>query len=132
MIKMCAKQLGLCEFYITFSTLRFCSFWGYLLLTMLSFLAVDKNKEEFKNGAKLNIDSAYPFLHLQPSLNKLKQKKTIILRVSQDKDADCSLLYTHSISQIIKCSEKCARRDWSEQVHYISIKYAHSVTRVHC
>lgn len=75
MIKMCAKQLGLCEFYITFSTLRSCSFWGYLLLTMLSFLAVDKNKEEFKNGAKLNIDSAYPFLHLQPALNKLKQKK---------------------------------------------------------
>lgn len=77
MIKMCAKQLGLCEFYITFSTLRFCSFWGYLLLTMLSFLAVDKNKEEFKNSAKLNIDSAYPFLHLQPSLNKLKQKKKL-------------------------------------------------------
>lgn len=77
MIKMCAKQLGICEFYITFSTLRSCSFWGYLLLTMLSFLAVDKNKEEFKNGAKLNIDSAYPFLHLQPSLNKLKQNKKL-------------------------------------------------------
>ena len=44
---------------------------------MLSFLAVDKNKEEFKNGAKLNIDSAYPFLHLQPSLNKLKQNKKL-------------------------------------------------------
>ena len=25
---------------------------------------------------------------------------------------------------IIKCSEKCARRDWSERVHHISIKHA--------
>ena len=32
----------------------------------------------------------------------------------------------------IKCSEKCARRDWSERVHYISIKHAPQVTRVHC
>ena len=32
----------------------------------------------------------------------------------------------------ITCSEKCARRDWSERVHYISIKHAPYVTRVHC
>ena len=32
----------------------------------------------------------------------------------------------------IKSSEKCARRDWSERVHYISIKHAPYVTRVHC
>ena len=24
---------------------------------------------------------------------------------------------------VIKCLEKCARRDWSERVHYISIKH---------
>ena len=26
------------------------------------------------------------------------------------------------LERFIKCSEKCARRDWSERVHYISIK----------
>ena len=30
------------------------------------------------------------------------------------------------------CIMKCARRDWSERVHYISIKHAPYVTRVHC
>ena len=33
---------------------------------------------------------------------------------------------------IIKCSEKCARPDWSERVHYISIKHVRYVKRVHC
>ena len=33
---------------------------------------------------------------------------------------------------IIKCLEKCARGDWSELVHYISIKHTAYVTRVHC
>ena len=36
------------------------------------------------------------------------------------------------IKYFIKCSEKCARRDWSKRVHYISIKHARYVTRVHC
>lgn len=31
----------------------------------------------------------------------------------------------------IKCSEKCACHDWWELVHYISIKHAPYVTRVH-
>ena len=31
----------------------------------------------------------------------------------------------------IKFSEKCARSDWSEPVHYISIKHAPYATRVH-
>ena len=33
---------------------------------------------------------------------------------------------------IIKCLEKCARSDWSERVHNISIKHTAYVTRVHC
>ena len=33
---------------------------------------------------------------------------------------------------IMKCSEKCTRRDWSERFHHISIKHAPYVTRVHC
>ena len=32
----------------------------------------------------------------------------------------------------IKCSEKCARRDWLERALYISIKHAPYVTRVRC
>ena len=36
-----------------------------------------------------------------------------------------------AVFRIIKCSEKCARRDWSERAHYISIKHAPYVTRVH-
>ena len=39
---------------------------------------------------------------------------------------------SNSIYFIIKCSEKCAPCDWSERVHYISIKHARYVTRVHC
>ena len=36
------------------------------------------------------------------------------------------------ISHFIKCSEKCARRDWSAWVPYVSIKHVPYVTRVHC
>ena len=48
------------------------------------------------------------------------------------------LFYLSSIKALffiffkIKCSKKCARRDWSERVHYIPIKHAVYVTRVHC
>ena len=42
---------------------------------------------------------------------------------------NCNILL---IPVFIRCSEKCARRDWSERVHYISIKHAPYVTRVHC
>ena len=36
------------------------------------------------------------------------------------------------ISHFIKCSEKYARRDWSERVHYVSIEHVPYVTQVHC
>ena len=36
------------------------------------------------------------------------------------------------LSNIVKCSEKCTRRNWSERVHYISMKHAPYVTRVQC
>ena len=36
------------------------------------------------------------------------------------------------LSYILKCTEKCARRDWSEQVPCISTNHAPYVTRVHC
>ena len=35
------------------------------------------------------------------------------------------------MNTFIKNSEKCARRDWSERVYYISIKHGPYVTRVH-
>ena len=34
-------------------------------------------------------------------------------------------------SSIIECAEKCACRDWSKRVHYISIKHAPYVALVH-
>ena len=33
-------------------------------------------------------------------------------------------MYLFIFVAIIKCSEKCARRDWSDRVNYISIKHA--------
>ena len=32
------------------------------------------------------------------------------------------MLFSCKLLTIMKCSKKCARRDWSERVHYISIK----------
>ena len=48
------------------------------------------------------------------------------LKDAKYEDSVCPLIH------VIKCSEKCARRDWPERVHYISIKHAPYVTRVHC
>ena len=39
---------------------------------------------------------------------------------------------TRFYAQLLKYSEKCAFRDWSERVYYNSIKHAAYVTRVHC
>ena len=41
-------------------------------------------------------------------------------------------LKERALREFIKSLEKYARRDWSERVHYISIKQAPCVTRLHC
>ena len=59
---------------------------------------------------------------------KLLTLKTLVRNYQSQKQ----ICLISNLLHIIKCSEKCARRDWSERVQYISIEHTPYVTQVHC
>ena len=59
---------------------------------------------------------------------KLLTLKTLVRNYQSQKQ----ICLISNLLHIIECSEKCARRDWSERVQYISIEHTPYVTQVHC
>ena len=74
--------------------------------------------------------------HVRDKTEKHHSLSLVLLNKSDymnhySKDSDW-LIGTCSMRVYKWCSEKCARRDRSERFHYISIKRAPYVTRMHC